>query len=91
MGIDTDFLDILVFLPLRFLLFNEAEVSSPFHVSSGLLLSSKGITKLIIEEKMWCILLDDSSSFYKSLGHPANTQHVGYGINSRYLTYYFLA
>lgn len=35
------------------LLFNEAEAISPLHVfkSSGLPLSSKGITKLIIEEK----------------------------------------
>lgn len=32
-------------------------------MSSGLPLSSKGITKLIIEEKMWCIPVVYSSSF----------------------------
>lgn len=73
-GTDTVSLNMLTLLPLRFLLpasevpsslllFNEAEVLSPLHVSSGLPLSSKGITKLIIEEKMWCILLLYYSSF----------------------------
>lgn len=50
-------------VPASLLLFNEAEVLSSLHVSSGLPLSSKGITKLIIEEKMWCILVVYSSSF----------------------------
>lgn len=60
------------------LLFNEAEAISPLHVfkSSGLPLSSKGITKLIIEEKKWCIVAVHVSAFRKCSLSEQHRKHT---------------
>lgn len=82
--------NMLAFLPLRFvllLLFNEAEVSSPSHVSSGFPLSSKGITKLIIEVKMGRILVVYTSSFTR----VGDTQQARKGVASIIAALYFIS
>lgn len=60
------------------LLFNEAEAISPLHVfkSAGLPLSSKGITKLIIEEKKWCIVEVHVNAFQKCSLSKRHRKHT---------------
>lgn len=78
-------------LPLRFtasiLLFNEAEALSPLHAfkSSGSRLSSKGITKLIIEEKIWCIPVVHVSSSHKCSLSEQHRKHMQYIIHTFYM------